>query len=373
MSKTSIPEKVKIQLWTLSAGRCEYKGCNRSLWRDDLSMVKMNNAYIAHIVAESANGPRGDSLRSAKLSKDINNLMLLCSTHHRIVDVENVEGHPENLLLDMKKEHENRIELVTSVMASRKTNIVLYGANIGHHSSPLSYESACEAIIPDKYPKNSSGIEIGLINSQIKDDEDLFWNLEVENLERQIKEKVETLKMRDHELSLSVFALAPQPLLIKLGTLLSDLKNVDVYQRHREPATWKWKSETDFDGFKIIEPDDYKGVPILNLSLSATITNDRIVNLFDSRPCIWTLTHNNPNNDFLKTPSILSEFRTSCRQIFDLIKSKHGQNSKLHIFPAMPVSAAIEFGRVWMPKADLDLIIYDQNKNRNGFYRTINI
>ncbi|MGI9593154.1 MAG: hypothetical protein ACR2MH_01005, partial [Patiriisocius sp.] len=38
-----------------------------------------------------------------------------------------------------------------------------------------------------------------------------------------------------------------------------------------------------------------------------------------------------------------------------------------------PNACAIETGRVWMPKVDLPLIIYDQNKNRDGFYKTITI
>ena len=61
------------------------------------------------------------------------------------------------------------------------------------------------------------------------------------------------------------------------------------------------------------------------------------------------------------------------RIAFDRIKAKHGQDAKLHIFPAMPVSAAIELGRVWMPKADLPMIIYDQNWKREGFFKTITI
>lgn len=37
------------------------------------------------------------------------------------------------------------------------------------------------------------------------------------------------------------------------------------------------------------------------------------------------------------------------------------------MFPALPVSAAIEVGRTWMPKADLPLVIYDENRARGGF------
>jgi hypothetical protein len=46
----------------------------------------------------------------------------------------------------------------------------------------------------------------------------------------------------------------------------------------------------------------------------------------------------------------------------------------LNIFPAIPVSVAVEMGRVWMPKADLPLIIFDRNRVNNlSFVKTISI
>jgi len=373
MPRTNIDYKIKTQLWTLSAGRCEYRGCNKPLWRDDLTMAKMNKAYIAHIVADSPNGPRGDKIRSEQLKEEFGNLMLLCDAHHRLIDKEDVKGHPEILLVEMKKEHEKRIELLTSLTASKKTHISLYGANIGNQGSPLSFESTYKAIIPERFPTDSYGIDIGISNSILNDNEDVFWELELQNLERQFKEKVEPLKIHHPVKSFSVFGLAPQPLLIKLGTLFTDLYDVQIYQRHREPKTWEWQDNIDFRGFKLVEPKEFDGIPVLNLSLSATITIDRIEKLFNSKLSVWTITHENPNNDFLRTKEILSKFRIICRHFFDISKSKHGQDNKLHVFPAMPVSATIEFGRIWMPKADMHMIIYDQNKHRNGFYKTIEI
>jgi len=373
MSKTNIPDKIKTQLWVLSGGRCEYFGCNVKLWRDELTMNNMNKSYIAHIVSDSSDGPRGDKIRSSLLAKDINNLMLLCDQCHRRIDKEDVSGNPEELLITMKKEHESRIELLTSLTPEKKTHVILYGSNIGNQASPLSFQISVQALLPDKYPAEIHGIELGIRNSLINDKEELFWKMETENLERQFIEKIEPIKIHNPIKSFSVFGLAPQPLLIKLGTLFTDIYEVDVYQRHREPATWNWQNDNGFEGFKIIKPNDFSGIPVLNLSLSATITNDRIEKLFKSKPSIWTITHNHPDMDFLKSKSILLEFKKACRHFFDIAKAKHGQDCELHVFPAMPVSAAIEFGRLWMPKADMKMVIYDQNKYRNGFYRTVNI
>src|SRR5207247_537409 len=95
MSVSYIPEKVKIRLWGKAAGRCEYDGCNKPLWLDEVTKAEFNTAYIAHIVADSPDGPRGDPIRSEKLKCDLRNLMLLCDPHHRLVDKEDLSGHPE--------------------------------------------------------------------------------------------------------------------------------------------------------------------------------------------------------------------------------------------------------------------------------------
>ena len=130
MSKAQIPEKVKLKLWVRAGGRCEYRGCNQYLYRDRLTNTYMNSGYIAHIIADSPEGPRGDSVLSSKRCKDFDNLMLLCDIHHRLIDREDVEGHPVELLKQYKEEHERRIELLTGFDQSRKTHILKFCTNI---------------------------------------------------------------------------------------------------------------------------------------------------------------------------------------------------------------------------------------------------
>ena len=56
-------------------------------------------------------------------------------------------------------------------------------------------------------------------------------------------------------LEVSIFAIAPQPLLILLGSLLTELHDVDIYQRHRINNTWIWPIDNgDKVEFKILEP-----------------------------------------------------------------------------------------------------------------------
>lgn len=75
---------------------------------------KYNKAYIAHIVADSLDGPRGDPERSEKLANEISNLMLLCDPHHTLID-KDVANHPEDRLVEMKRKHEERIARITAI------------------------------------------------------------------------------------------------------------------------------------------------------------------------------------------------------------------------------------------------------------------
>ena len=86
MSVTSISNKNKYLLWVKSGGRCQYRGCNKSLYQDIITKRNFNQAYIAHIVADVPGGPRGDLVRSPLLADDLGNLMLLCDTCHRRID-----------------------------------------------------------------------------------------------------------------------------------------------------------------------------------------------------------------------------------------------------------------------------------------------
>ena len=66
----------------------------------------------------------------------------------------------------------------------------------------------------------------------------------------------------------------------------------------------------------------------------------------------------------------MSTIRTIFRELLNKIKLVHGHNTIIHVFPATPVSVAIELGRVWMPKADLPLSLYDE---KGGFRYTFTI
>ena len=367
-----IPSDVSKKLWVKAGGRCEYEGCNKLLYRDDLTEREMNSGLIAHIVSVDPNDFRGDAVRSKLLEDKLSNLMLLCYDCHRRIDHEEKLTHPEARLLKMKAEHEDRIELVTGIAAERKSHIIIYTARVGAYEPSVSFEQAAYAMIPESFPASGQPFFLGASNSMDNDFSDTYWATQLQQLESSFYRKIEPLLGQDPIQDFSVFAFAPQPLLIRLGTLLSDKYPGRVYQRHRKEHPWNWEEESETKEFKLIEPGGDGGPSALVFSLSGGIRRENIYKLMGKDCSVWEVTIDNPFNGFLRSKDLLQLFKSFTAQTISKIRQKHGCEP-LHIFPAMPVSAAVELGKLRMPKADAPWVIYDYNNHLNGFLKCITI
>ena len=87
------PKDQKI-LWAKSAGRCSMPECREKLVLEASEKVPSKNLLIGencHIVAKSEDGPRGNSILTKEERNRYPNLILLCSNHHIVIDID-----PEN-------------------------------------------------------------------------------------------------------------------------------------------------------------------------------------------------------------------------------------------------------------------------------------
>lgn len=374
MSKSSIPQRIQSAVWARAGGRCEYRGCNVDLV-GDLIAGKDGGLYgfIAHIVADSVKGPRGDERRSPELAADLGNLMLLCHRHHKLVDVDEVASHPEEVLLAMKEEHETRIATNTGISAEYASHVLRFGATIGPNEALLSTQAIFAAMPPHRHPATRQTIDLELLNQVFRDDEPEYWAIQKRNLDQLFREKVQGRIERQEIKHLSVFALAPQPLLIELGRLIYDIVPTTVHQRHREPETWNWQRDRPPLGFVVSRPPENASGPIaLKIAVSGVVNDDRIVAILGDDAAIWSITIADPGNDVVRRPEDLSAFRRTLRAVYGELQTRYGESTLLHLFPAMPASLAVETGRVWMPKVNLAMKIYDHVRNV-GFVPTFTI
>lgn len=374
MAKSKAPQKIQSALWARAAGRCEYRGCNEDLIGD---LISGNEdalfGFIAHIVADSENGPRGNPVRSPKLAKSLGNLMLLCAKHHKLIDVDDEASHPEAVLLEMKDQHEARVSTNAGINEDRASHVIRFGATIGNLETLVSTRAIFSAMPPDRHPASSQTIDLEMINLRVRDDEPEYWKIQRRNLCQLFNEKVGGRIERQEIRHLSVFALAPQPLLIELGRLLNDIVPTQVHQLHREPATWGWQRDRPVLDYLVKRPrSSAVGAIALKLAVSATVSDDRIERVLGTDAAIWSVEIANPGNDVVRQPDDLVAFRKTLRALYNEIKARHGEGKTINVFPVLPASLAVEVGRVWMPKADLELCIYDLKRDE-GFVPTLTI
>jgi len=370
-----IPDQVQRELWARAAGRCQFEGHNRLLYTSCVTQESVNAAQKAHIYAFSEKGPRGRGPYRGNLEalNDVSNLMLMCYDCHKKIDQDGGDArYPADLLIHWKTQHEQRVEIVTGIAPDKKSHVVLYGANIGSEKSPIEYHACVEAMFPQRYPASERPVLISM-NSELKDSSPQYWQAESQHLLKSFQRKILSLIEDDPCKHFSLFTLAPQPLLIQLGALLTDKMDVETYQLHREPKGWFWQEcEDDFD-YIIRKPDHFDGALALIVSLSDHVSYERITRVIGEDASIWEITLKNPHNDFIQAKQQLSLFRKRLRSLIVDIKSEHGEAAPLHIFPVMPVSCAIEFGRARMPKADMPWVIYDHDMDTQKFVKAIEL
>lgn len=369
-----IDRTIERELWGRSAGRCEFAGCNKALWKSSVTQERVNLSQKAHIYSFSADGSRGNKGVAMNRLNSIANLLLTCHGCHQKID-KNKDGgrYSVELLQQWKAQHERRIEIVTGVDPSKKSHVVLYGANVNKHSSPVRFDDTAHAMFPRHYPADDRGIVLGTVNNSFNDKTPKFWEAEASQLTsmftRQVRERLAVGEISH----LSVFAIAPQPLLVLLGSLMNNITNAEVYQRHREPQTWVWPEKAPKVAIKVEEPASYTAPPALVLALSAPVTDDRITAAMGGDAAIWRVTVQRPSMDLIKSRQHLSALRSVLRTLFDRIALCHGRNAMLHVFPVVGVSAAVELGRTRMPRAHGPWQIYDEVAELGGFVPALSI
>lgn len=359
-------------LWAMSAGRCEK--CGRLIYRHPLSHTLGNFAQIAHNLPVSDFGPRSNFKAKFKLIdpnldiNDVNNLMLLCYDCHKEIDVIHPNDFPPELLRQIKSSFEEFVVKATNLERIVPTIVIEYSPNL--HGKRLWVAGIQKAIFPDKVIKQE--IDLTLRNSSYNVGDSEYWQYEEAHLQRIFKEKVEPI-LEDYRFTsnnFSIFAIGPIPLLVKLGTLLSNKNSIDVYQLKKSPiSTWEWEtSDTDFNyEIDLLQhKKDAKRI-IVMLSLSGTINRDAVSKTipWEDSNILEICTTSSPHDDFLRSKKQLDKFVLCYRKLKEQLLSMSDSRLTVHLFAAIPVSVALEIGRHWNSTIDLPMVIYNLT---NGYY-----
>lgn len=377
---TEAPKKINpltvIRLWTVSGGRCEFNGCNEYLLTDSLTLEDANYSNIGHIVARTHTGPRGNTSMPFEKRNDVENLMLLCTKHHKLIDTkEHENNYPTELLQTYKHEHENRILALTETQPGNKTFVIRFKSRINQEAVQIPFDHIKAAIHP-RYPVSKEALEIDFTTLPDMEHE-AFW----ETGKQQIKSRMTNFyepgldtRAVDH---ISVFGLGPMPLLMYFGNQLSNKITTDLYQKHRDTANWIWKNGGETTRYKItiLSKGNNKSKVALILSLSGQIAKESLPENVQEEYAIYeiSLDGQEPNTMFLRTRKDLAAFCEIYQKTIGVILKNQNPLQEVLLFPAVPAPIAIMCGRELLKKAHPSMKVYDYNKKNGGFAYTLTV
>ncbi|NOT72598.1 MAG: hypothetical protein HOP09_15370 [Hyphomicrobium sp.] len=165
-TRRPIPERVIKIIFALSGNRCAHPNCNQTLIEEASEQsAPAVVGEMCHIYASSDKGPRGNPSMSEGDRSEAENIILLCPTHHAIVDSQH-ETYPAAVLVQWKSERER----------SQKAHLSSSVKDIGYKELELAAEALLSssangsfslgAIPPlEKIKKNGLGNEATLLLS----------------------------------------------------------------------------------------------------------------------------------------------------------------------------------------------------------------
>lgn len=372
--KRSIKPAVQMALVGRAAGRCQF--CNDFLFQHPLTHDVANFSEKAHIVAFRERGPRGrDGERPADINS-ITNLMLLCARDHKLVD--DLPGkYPRVDLERIKAEHEARIERLTALVPQMRTTVLRLKARIGGHIVEVGDDEIWPALYP-RYPSERRPQVIDL--TELGDEKGgAFYDLAAERIRDMTAAMYATgadLRGTGH---LSVFGLAPIPLLVLLGSRLSNKVAVDFFQchRNRRDSRWNWYDSGDIVRFTThkIRDGRAQGQVALLLSLSGKLHLGDLPPAVAADVPVYEIALDGlpPDVGFLRRREDLEGFRAAYRALLATLRAERAGRVDLHLLPAVPAPIAIACGFDLLPKVDPALVIYDNVKEEGGFIERLRV
>lgn len=375
VARTALARGVELRVWVKAAGRCVL--CATYLLDERTWYIHTTKVgEVAHIVGASSgpksprgNGPLDEESRAAEP-----NLMLLCHACHRMVDdPQNVEIWTEDLLSQRKEEHEARVRRVTDFSTLQRTLVVTTESTVRSERITVGSRQITHALVEEGLtPHMEGGLRSDIcvkLPEALDDPSD--WAYAMKTILTQVR-KIRRSIEQGADADLSVFALAPIPLLMYLGALLDDTTTVRVFDRHRddhEARAWMWRNRRVGPPvkFDIDVPRDASATElVIEVAVSGTARVGRLPEDVEPLPrARMALAGQDARAGVLETRADLDAASAAWTRSLALIEERCPNVRTLHVVASVPVSLAVRMGRARMRGAHPAFVVYQL---ANGTY-----
>jgi 5-methylcytosine-specific restriction endonuclease McrA len=366
VQRKDVPESTRIRVWAKAAGRCVL--CATYLLDGaDSFWHAIPVGQIAHIVgaASGKNAPRGKSGLDANERASEENLLLLCyRCHKRIDDKAYRNRYTVEFLTEKKHLHERRVREVTDFATLRPTSVVTVSSDIRGTAAPVSLAQVAEALRSEGYTGMGDDTRNGAFTLHLPGNanDGWAWDAHRTDLDRLAARVAEAATAGNIE-TVSVFALAPIPSLVYLGSKLDDKTETRLFRRKRTDAVtaWAWDDEIPTPTFNIVltpspAPADEATVIV---ELSSPVKESRLPSSLTSLPRVTiSPTGEMPHPELISTRAAMEEFARAWREALARIENDLPDARTLHLVASASAPAAIAMGRHRMRSAQPKMIVY---------------
>jgi len=169
----------------------------------------------------------------------------------------------------------------------------------------------------------------------------------------------------------AVFSLAPIPLAVHLGFLLSDRVEVRCFQFDRDRRSWTWRAAQTACARPRLR---VTGIPadmipgrcevVVRVSLSAGILPEDTRLACPSPAIEIDISPERPDVTWLRTPIQLSTLGTRFREVLATVREMAPRCTTLHLFYAGPTGGAVVLGQQINPRMNPPVTVYQYSRQK---------
>ena len=359
---TGITGSTRNQVLLDSHGRCMFEGCGADLTEDPVTRVPGNFATLAHNVAASEGGTRGVLYLSGSLANDPVNILLLCDTHHRLVDTVARADYPAATLSAMRRRFCVAATTLLDALTLAPTRAFCVAWPVHRQRIALpSPQQVARALKP-------IGARLDGQLRTVNDNEAVLRSLEGEALWHAMGTAVEQtaadIELQTHRegYRAALFAMGLMPALIALGAKLGNKCEITPMLRYRENGLWYWPVNEPRGQFYTIDGmdqlSDREGEACLLLGLTAVPEAMRSTAESLGAGVVSVVARTEDlGNGALGHPDDGASFRQRMQELLHRLRDAHGVR-RVHVLPCASNAACVFFGQSF-DSYHPELVIYD--------------
>ncbi len=370
---------VKKEVAYLAANRCQFSGCGKDLGQHASTGERNNASYFAHIIAASADGPRGDSIQSALLANEPTNFLLLCDECHRLIDKTAIAKYTVDLLNQMRSESIQEVRRVLDTLQNPDADVMYFLGNVTGQMPHISERDMDEALWNAglRRSRNAPESYFAMGGQHYNPHAPDYWSTALRTLRLdlpQLQAKLSGIRTGGGPRPrLAVFAFHGTSLLILAGRVLGDMAGTHAFHSHRNtlnPAEtrWAWPDDASMpasDKFEVRTlKDRLHGEEEVNLIVSLTfpISASRLADVSAANGVLTLPTLEvsveAPSHSAIRHPSDLTLFGKAVDEALRKIQDEW-KVKKVHLYVGAPASAVMLVGQKMQARNQATYVCYE--------------